>query len=101
MTSSFLLRLIVVLVESWRRDEIVKGIETRELRLAEVAGGVDSWPDNWISRDSRNGFLYFFLRIITQCSYGMCVLKHAILVEILEGQMVCRLSLTIFSIRCQ
>jgi hypothetical protein len=79
----------------------VEGIETRELQPAEVGGVVDSWPDNWIGRDSRNGLLYFFLRIITQCSYGMCVLKQAILVEILEGQMVCRLSLTVFSIRCQ
>jgi hypothetical protein len=37
----------------------VEGIETRELRLVEVGGVVDSWPDNWIDRDPRNGLLYF------------------------------------------
>jgi hypothetical protein len=60
MSSSFLLHLSAVLVESWRRDEIVEGLEMRELRLAEVGEVVDSWLDNWIGRDSRNGLLYFF-----------------------------------------
>jgi hypothetical protein len=57
--------LIVVFVGSWRRDEIVEG----------VAAGRGGWGLS----------LVFFLRILTQSRYHMCVLENAILVQILEG----------------